>query len=303
LLESQLFIENKKEKRNIMNIIETNLEFKDMSTRKSTERIILHHADAKSCSAEDIHRWHLNNGWSGAGYHFLVKKDGTIYRLRPEDKVGAHAYGSNYNSIGICFEGNYMEEDMPDVQKQAGKELVAYLKNKYNITTVQAHRDVCATSCPGDKFPFGEIANSETNNKVIPQSQKNVPKGNVARIQAILNDKYGLSIAVDNIYGNETKKALVKGLQTELNKQYGRGLAVDGIFGTNTYNSCINVRKGAEGNITYLIQAMLVCHSFDIDADGIFGPATENAVKDFQSRNGLSVDGIVGKNTFNKLFK
>lgn len=286
-----------------MNIIETNLEFKDMSTRKSTERIILHHADAKSCSAEDIHRWHLNNGWSGAGYHFLVKKDGTIYRLRPEDKVGAHAYGSNYNSIGICFEGNYMEEDMPDVQKQAGKELVAYLKNKYNITTVQAHRDVCATSCPGDKFPFGEIANSETNNKVIPQSQKNVPKGNVARIQAILNDKYGLSIAVDNIYGNETKKALVKGLQTELNKQYGRGLAVDGIFGTNTYNFCINVRKGAEGNITYLIQAMLVCHSFDIDADGIFGPATENAVKDFQSRNGLSVDGIVGKNTFNKLFK
>ena len=286
-----------------MNIIETNLEFKDMSTRKSTERIILHHADAKSCSAEDIHRWHLNNGWSGAGYHFLVKKDGTIYRLRPEDKVGAHAYGSNYNSIGICFEGNYMEEDMPDVQKQAGKELVAYLKNKYNITTVQAHRDVCATSCPGDKFPFGEIANSETNNKVIPQSQKNVPKGNVARIQAILNDKYGLSIAVDNIYGNETKKALVKGLQTELNKQFGSKLAVDGIFGANTYNACINVRKGAEGNITWLIQSMLICHSFNIDADGIFGPATEIAVREFQKRNGLSADGIVGKNTFNKLFR
>lgn len=286
-----------------MEIIETNLEFKDMSTRKATQRIILHHADAKNCSAEDIHRWHLNNGWSGAGYHFLVRKDGKVYRLRPEDKVGAHAYGSNYNSIGVCFEGNYMEEDMPEVQKQAGKELVVYLKNKYKISTVQKHKDVCATSCPGDKFPFDEIANSETNNKVIPQSQKNVPKGNVARIQAILNDKYGLSIAVDNIYGNETKKALVKGLQTELNKQYGRGLAVDGIFGTNTYNSCINVRKGAEGNITYLIQAMLVCHSFDIDADGIFGPATESAVKEFQSRNGLSVDGIVGKNTFNKLFK
>lgn len=287
-----------------MNIIETNLEFKDMSTRKSTERIILHHADAKNCSAEDIHRWHLNNGWSGAGYHFLVRKDGKVYRLRPEDKVGAHAYGSNYNSLGVCFEGNFMEEDMQEAQKEAGKELVAYLKNKYNITTVQAHRDVCATSCPGDKFPFDEIANSETNNKVvIPQPQENVPKGNVAKIQSTLNERYGLNIAVDSIYGNETKKALVKGLQTELNKQYRRGLAVDGIFGTNTYNSCINVRKGAEGNITYLIQAMLVCHSFDIDADGIFGPATENAVKDFQSRNGLSVDGIVGKNTFNKLFK
>ena len=286
-----------------MEIIETNLEFKDMSTRKSTERIILHHADAKSCSAEDIHRWHLNNGWSGAGYHFLVKKDGKVYRLRPEDKVGAHAYGSNYNSIGICFEGNYMEEDMPEAQKEAGQELVAYLKNKYNITTVQKHKDVCATSCPGDKFPFDEIANSEASNEIISQPHKNENKGNVARIQAILNDKYGLSIAVDNIYGNETKKSLVKGLQTELNKQFGSKLAVDGIFGTNTYNACINVRKGAEGNITYVIQAMLICHSFDIDADGIFGPATESAVREFQSRNGLSVDGIVGKNTFNKLFR
>ncbi len=286
-----------------MNIIETNLEFKDMSTRKSTERIILHHADAKNCSAEDIHRWHLNNGWSGAGYHFLVRKDGKIYRLRPEDKVGAHAYGSNYNSLGVCFEGNFMEEDMSEAQKEAGKELVAYLKNKYNITTVQAHRDVCATSCPGDKFPFDEISNSEANNEVIPQLQKDTQKGNVARIQSTLNERYGLNISVDNIYGNETKKALVKGLQTELNKQFEGNLVVDGIFGTNTYNACINVRKGAEGNITYLIQAMLVCHSFDIDADGIFGTATEMAVRDFQSRNGLSADGIVGKNTFNKLFK
>ena len=286
-----------------MEIIETNLQFKDMSTRKATQRIILHHADAKNCSAEDIHRWHLNNGWSGAGYHFLVRKDGKIYRLRPEDKVGAHAYGSNYNSIGICFEGNFMEEDMPAEQIKAGQELVAYLKNKYNITTVQAHRDVCATSCPGDKFPFDEIVNSEANNKVIPQPQENVPKGNVAKIQSTLNDRYGLNIAVDNIYGNETRKALVKALQTELNKQYHRDLAVDGIFGANTYNACINVRKRAEGNITYLIQAMLVCHSFDIDADGIFGNATENAVREFQKRNGLSQDGIVGKNTFNKLFR
>lgn len=285
-----------------MQIIETNLQFKDMSTRKVTERIILHHAYAKKCSAEDIHRWHLNNGWAGAGYHFLVRKDGKIYRLRPEDKVGAHAYSSNYNSIGICFEGNYMEEDMPGIQKEAGKELVAYLKNKYGITTVQRHKDVCATSCPGDKFPFEEIANSEKKEEVISKPQEEV-KGKVAEIQKILNERYGLNIGVDNIYGNETKRALVKGLQTELNKQYGRRLSVDGIFGTNTYNACINVREGAKGNITWLIQAMLVCHSFDISVDGVFGNATKNAIKELQKRNGLSVDGICGKNTFNKLFK
>ena len=216
-----------------MEIIETNLQFRDMSTREATERIILHHADAKKCSAEDIHRWHLNNGWSGAGYHFLVRKDGKIYRLRPEDKVGAHAYSSNYNSIGICFEGNFMEEDMPEAQKQSGKELVAYLKDKYNIKVVQAHRDVCATSCPGDKFPFTEIANAENTAETAENTAENSignAGGTIANIQIVLNERYGLNIAVDNIYGNETRKALVKALQTELNKQFNASLVVDGIF-------------------------------------------------------------------------
>lgn len=279
----------------MLNIIETDLKFKAMDTRTKTERVILHHADAKNCSAEDIHRWHLNNGWSGAGYHFLIRKDGSIYRLRPEDKVGAHAYGSNYNSIGICFEGNYMEEDMPEEQKQAGRELVAYLKDKYDINVVQAHRDVCATSCPGNKFPFDEIANCDVSNEVISVEEKNVLKGNVANIQATLNERYRLNIAVDNIYGNETRKALVKGLQTELNKQYNKGLVVDGIFGNATYNACINVRKGAKGNISWLIQAMLICHGFNIEVDKIFGNNTENAVKEFQRRNGLLADGICRK--------
>lgn len=285
-----------------MEIIETNLQFKDMSTRKSTERIILHHADAKNCSAEDIHRWHLNNGWSGAGYHFLVRKDGSIYRLRPEDKVGAHAYGSNYDSIGICAEGKYNEEEMPETQKRAIIELVRYLENKYNINTIQKHKDVCATSCPGDNYPFLEIINGISVSGDV-EEVLDITTEDIARIQATLNERYGLNIAVDNIYGNETRKALVKGLQIELNKQYGSNLAVDGIFGTNTYNACINVRSGAEGNITYLIQAMLICKGFGIEADSIFGPATESVVKEFQSRNGLSADGIVGKNTFNKLFK
>ena len=280
-----------------MNIINTNLNFKQMDTRSSTKRIILHHAAAKKCSAEDIHRWHLNNGWSGAGYHFRVRKDGTIYRLRPEDKVGAHAYGANYDSLGICFEGDYKEEIMQEEEIKAGRELVNFLKNKYGINTVQVHKNVNATNCPGDNFPFDQIAN-ETG-----ESKPSKEKGKIATIQTSLNEKYGLNISIDNIYGNETKKALVKGLQTELNKQFGSKLAVDGIFGTNTYNACINVRRGAEGNITWLIQSMFICKLFNINADGIFGPATESAVREFQKRNGLSQDGIVGKNTFNKLFK
>lgn len=145
-----------------VNIIETNLSFKSMSNRSHTTRIILHHAAAKSCTAEQIHQWHLNNGWSGAGYHFLVRKDGNIYRLRPENKVGAHASGSNSDSLGVCFEGDFMSETMGDTQKNAGAELVSYLKSKYGISTVKRHKDVCATDCPGTNFPFNEIANNGT---------------------------------------------------------------------------------------------------------------------------------------------
>lgn len=285
-----------------MNIIETNLSFKSMDTRTKTNRILLHHAEASSCTAEDIHRWHLANGWSGAGYQFLIRKDGSTYRLRPEDKVGAHARGSNSDSIGICFEGKYNEETMPEAQIKAGQELVAYLKNKYGISKVQAHRDVCSTDCPGKNFPFEQIANCTASNVQVTNTS-NKATGSIATIQSTLNSRYGLSIAVDNIYGPETKKALVKGLQTELNKQYNKGLVVDGIFGTNTKNACINVKKGATGNITYILQAILFCKGYNTNGvDGIFGSGTDNAVRQYQKANGLSVDGIVGKNTWSKLF-
>ena len=284
-----------------MEIIDTNLNFKAMSNRQTTERIILHHSASSVASAEDIHRWHLNNGWEGAGYHFLVRKDGKVYRMRPEEKIGAHAYMNNYNSLGICFEGNFEIEEMSDVQVQSGKELVAYLKNKYRINKVQGHRDVNNTSCPGKNFKFDEIANGQATDVVIERPQQNAT-GKIADLQSTLNSRYGFNIAVDNIFGNETKTALVKALQTELNKQFNAGLVVDGIFGPCTKNACVIVEKGDEGNITYLIQAVLICKGYNLEADGIFGSITDSNVKEFQKANGLVVDGKVGKFTFEKLF-
>lgn len=220
-----------------MEIIETNLNFKSMSNRQTTDRIILHHSASSVASAEDIHRWHLNNDWEGAGYHFLVRKDGKIYRMRPEEKIGAHAYMNNYNSIGICFEGNFEVEEMSNIQVQSGKELVAYLKNKYGINTVQGHRDVNSTSCPGRNFKFNEIANGQStaeNGQNMAESpvKDGQNEGKIASIQSTLNNRYGFNIAVDNIYGNKTKTALVKALQTELNKQFNAGLEVDRYFWT-----------------------------------------------------------------------
>lgn len=233
-----------------MNIIETNLKFRTaLTNRNSTNRIIIHHAEASHCTAQDIHQWHLNNGWSGAGYHFLVRKDGTVYRLRPENKIGAHASGSNSDSIGICFEGSYMTETMPQAQINAGKELVAYLKQKYKISKVQAHREVCSTNCPGKNFPFTEIANTTVN--VTKEVQymfepKTCRVGNkntsVLLLQEILKARGFYSGKLDRKFGKELMIAVNK-YQIERMKQgkkLGNGKG-DGICGQDMWQDLIAI--------------------------------------------------------------
>lgn len=188
-----------------MNIIDTNLDFGSLSKRKSTTRIILHHAAAESCDAATIHQWHLNKGWSGIGYHFVVRKNGSIERGRPEDTVGAHALNNNSDSIGICFEGNFETETMPEAQKEAGKELVAYLKQKYGISTVQKHKDVASTACPGKNFPFDEIVNGQASAPAQPAApatgvnyrvRVNTPSGVNVRTGA--GENFGKITAIPN---------------------------------------------------------------------------------------------------------
>lgn len=141
----------------------------------------------------------------------------------------------------------------------------------------------------------------------VPQAEAKVEKaeakatGNVLikAGQAWLNAEYGLAIAEDGIYGPKTKAAMVKALQHELNMQFGKGLAADGIFGKLTKAACVNVREGAQGNITRVLQLALICHGYSKGGfDGIFGSGTESDVRRFQSAKGIGVDGIAGKNTF-----
>ena len=141
-----------------VNVIETNLQFRQpLKKRLQTDYIVLHHAEASNATVEDIHRWHLENGWAGIGYHYYVRKDGSIYRGRPRDTIGAHVQGHNYDSIGVCAEGDYMKEIMPEAQKQAIIALVRELREIYPQAKIVGHRDLMATSCPGVNYPFQEI--------------------------------------------------------------------------------------------------------------------------------------------------
>lgn len=142
-----------------ISIIETNWNWSStLSKRASTEYIALHHAAASSCSAADVDRWHKANGWSGIGYHFFVRKDGSIYRGRPIDKMGAHVSGKNNCSIGICAEGDYTTETMPAAQKTAICGLLVYLiDNYYPSAQIVGHKEIGSSDCPGTNYPLEDI--------------------------------------------------------------------------------------------------------------------------------------------------
>lgn len=216
-----------------------------LSKRRSTSRIILHHAAASKCTAQQIHSWHLANGWVGIGYHFLVRKDGSVYRGRPEDTVGAHAGNNNYDSIGVCFEGSFDREQMNEVQRKAGSELVAYLKGKYGITKVQKHSDVNATGCPGAHFPFATIAKDGTADKpaestaggfaaVFPQLSRRDKGDKVRVLQELLRGRgYDLgTYGADGDFGAATWTAVAQ-------FQAANGLTADGIVGENTWRKLL----------------------------------------------------------------
>ena len=245
-----------------MNINEINLKFGSMNKRLKTELIVLHHAAAKSCSVEDVHRWHLDKGWSGVGYHFFIRKDGTIWRGRPEDRIGAHTVDYNSKSIGICFEGNFELEPMPEFQKAAGLDLIAYLKNKYPIKEIMGHGELRATACPGKHFPLDEMKG-----KTKSENENRVHQFQLAAIaDGFKLAKYG----ADGMWGAETESvAKVAIVKKRLTYKYK--------------------------NLTKLVQKAV-----GVTVDGLCGKDTVAAIKTWQKERGLTVDGAWGINCWKK---
>jgi len=223
----------------------------------------------------------------------------------------------NLNSIGIEICVNQDGDFKKAVENAAELTKKIMAEENIPISHVVQHNKWSGKNCPaflrsGEKgVSWNDFMSMVKGEKVVEAEEKVKPeiierssgRTIVKTIQSTLNKRYGLNIAVDGIYGNETKAALVKALQTELNRQFDARLVVDGIFGKKTKAACVNVRIGAKGNITWIIQAVLYCLGYDPKGlDGIFGRNTASAVLAFQKANGLTQDAIVGKNTFGKLF-
>ena len=122
-------------------------------------KLVYHHTAIKNISPEDINKLHKNKGWKGIGYHYYIRKDGTIYKGREDDAEGSHVKGYNKESIGICVEGNFEEEYLSDEQIESLKKISLYICLKYNIKDILPHKELGKTLCPGKNFPLEEIKN------------------------------------------------------------------------------------------------------------------------------------------------
>lgn len=128
--------------------------------RERTDFIAIHcsaTSEKQNFGAADIDKWHRAKGWACIGYHYVIKRDGTIEKGRKESQVGAHVANWNATSLGICMIGGVdaddpkkAEDNFTPEQYESLKTLVRELKVKYPKAKVQGHRDFpqVAKACP-----------------------------------------------------------------------------------------------------------------------------------------------------------
>lgn len=119
--------------------------------RTSTDYLVVHCAatrPSQDIGAADIDRWHRAQGWACIGYHFVIRRDGTVEEGRELDVIGAHVSGHNTNSVGICLAGGVTEADVTkaennftEAQLASLKKLLLDLRKKYPKAKIQGHRD------------------------------------------------------------------------------------------------------------------------------------------------------------------
>lgn len=108
----------------------------------------------QTSSARQIDEWHRARGYPyGIGYHYVIRRDGSIELGRPECIVGAHVKDHNRHSIGICYEGGLNAEGNPEdtrtpEQKATLRALLEELHKAYPRALILGHNTFANKACP-----------------------------------------------------------------------------------------------------------------------------------------------------------
>jgi peptidoglycan hydrolase-like protein with peptidoglycan-binding domain len=209
------------------------------------------HCDASSnpnLSVRDIHKMHIDRGWSGCGYHIYIDDAGRAWHGRDLESTGAHTSGYNEGSLGICLNGLKLS-DFSEAQFDKLRSICSQINQTHSgKIRFREHNDVAAKACPvfdaykvlnlNRKGYMQGISSEEGVVSHIPMVQIELRMAQVG-----LGDKHehvkwvqeilGLK-PVDGIFGPGTDKA-VKAFQDK------HGLKPDGIVGLVTWGLLLDV--------------------------------------------------------------
>lgn len=158
---------------------------------KRTVNEIILHCSANDCtsryqiSVNDIYNYHTKTlHWKGIGYHYIVDWQGKVWQTRKENIAGAHCYGHNATSIGICYLGG-MQAKQPfnsltlhEEQRNSYFKLVMSLAWKYDIPLehIKLHNEYENKACPSfdRKFLEEEIEKRTAKREIINYQHANI---------------------------------------------------------------------------------------------------------------------------------
>lgn len=124
---------------------------------KGITTIVVHHSasPAGKFGPEDFAIWHMNGTFKmpRIAYHFCIEPDGAVYQTNKLSSISWHASNANYYSVGVLLNGDFRTEKPTVQQLQSLRELIPEIEKTLGKTLeLKGHREVDATSCPGDNM-------------------------------------------------------------------------------------------------------------------------------------------------------
>jgi len=115
-------------------------------------QLIIHCSDTETGNAKSIDKFHREvRGWRMIGYHYVIDRDGKLEDGRPLWMVGAHCFGQNAESIGICLIGT---TTFTNEQYETLEFVIKDLKTQFKtIKEVRGHRDYPSGKAQGKTCP------------------------------------------------------------------------------------------------------------------------------------------------------
>lgn len=273
----------------IRNLVDSNKYNIKCPYEMKPEFIVVHNTANDATARNEVEYMKKNN--NTVSFHYAIDDKEIVQGIEENRNAwnagdGRNGKGNRYGiAIEICYSKSGKERfDL--AEKNAAKFIAEKLKEKgWGVDKVKKHQDFNGKYCPHRTLDLGWERFLNMIRQELGQATSNASEVQVT----------------------DNKKEVIKKLQHAYNVSYKMNLDEDGIKGPKTEEvmkkHCL--KNFTQNELAKWVQDRLVNHKgYSVGSKGIdgkYGKDTENAVKQFQADNGLSVDGKAGYNTISIL--